>query len=164
DATRVPTGARAASRRRGRWRVKSHALRILLVDDHAVVRGGLRRLLAGSDAICAEAASGEEAYRLHAQFAPDVTILDLALFRISGTETLRRIIARDPSANVLVFSMHDSAAFVRQALRAGARGYVTKASPPEALLSGIEAVAKGRRFLSHDVAQDVALSSLEDPA
>ena len=141
--------------------MKPQPLRVLLVDDHAVVRGGLRRFLEGPNVVCAEAASGEEAYALQAEFAPDVTVLDLALSGIGGIETLRKILARDGDAKVLVFSMHDSPSFVQQALRAGARGYVTKASTPDVLVQGIEAIAASRRFLSNDIAQSVAWSSIK---
>jgi DNA-binding NarL/FixJ family response regulator len=111
-------------------------IRVLMVDDHAVVRAGFRRLLeqTGRIRVVAEAASGEEGYRQFAERAPDVTVLDLTMPGMGGLEALRRMVARDAAARVLVFSMHETPAFVRQALRAGARGYVTKASAAEVLV------------------------------
>ncbi len=143
---------------------KGSPLRVLLVDDHAVVRSGLRRLLESSNATCAEAATGEEAYRRQSDFAPDVTVLDLALPGIGGIETLRRIVARDAAAKVLIYSMHDGIAFAHQALQCGARGYITKASAAEVLIDGIEAVARGQRFLSPDLAQSIAMSAVMNSA
>ena len=107
------------------------SVRVLLVDDHAVVRAGFRQLLEQTPSIrvVAEAASGEEAYRRFAECAPDVTVLHLTI-----RAGLARGAAKDRrarAARVLVFSMHESAAFARQTLKAGARGYVTKASAAE---------------------------------
>lgn len=136
-------------------------LRVLLVDDHEVVRSGFRRLIEQSAVVCAEAADGEEAYRIYGKCSPDVTVMDLSMPGLGGLESLRRIMARYPAARVLVFSMHDSLAFVTQAFRAGARGYITKASAADVLLTGIEAVARGERYLSPDLAQRVSIASLE---
>jgi DNA-binding NarL/FixJ family response regulator len=133
-------------------------IRVLLVDDHEVVRSGFRRLIEQSAIVCAEAADGEEAYRIYAQCNPDVTVMDLNMPGMGGLESLRRILARHASARVLVFSMHDSIAFVNQALRAGARGYITKASAADVLITGIEAVARGERYLSPDLAQRISLA------
>jgi DNA-binding NarL/FixJ family response regulator len=133
-------------------------IRVLMVDDHAVVRAGFRRLLeqTGRIRVVAEAASGEEGYRQFAERAPDVTVLDLTMPGMGGLEALRRMVARDAAARVLVFSMHETPAFVRQALRAGARGYVTKASAAEVLVDALEAVARGETYLGDDVRAAVA--------
>lgn len=137
---------------------ETDAIRVLMVDDHAVVRAGFRRLLeqTGRIRVVAEAASGEEGYRQFAECAPDVTVLDLTMPGMGGLEALRRMVARDAAARVLVFSMHETLAFVHQALKAGARGYVTKASAAEVLVDAVEAVARGETYLGDDVRAAVA--------
>jgi len=138
------------------------ATRILLVDDHAVVREGYRRLLERTRDIevIAEAASGEDAYRLFCDLRPDVVVMDINLPGMSGIEATRRMLAREPDAKVLVFSMHEDALFGSRALQAGARGYVTKASAPEVLVEAVRAVSAGRVYLSHDMAQELALQTV----
>ena len=138
------------------------SVRVILVDDHAVVREGYRRLLERTRDIevLAEAASGEEAYRLFCEMSPDVVVLDINLPGMSGIEATRRILAREPDARVLVFSMHEDALFGSRALQAGARGYVTKASAPEVLVEAVRTVAQGRVFISHDMAQHLALQTV----
>jgi DNA-binding NarL/FixJ family response regulator len=135
---------------------------VILADDHAVVRKGYRRLLERTPDIqvIAEASSGEEAYRLFCDENPDVVVLDINLPGMSGIEATRRILARAPDARVLVFSMHEDALFGSRALQAGARGYVTKASAPEVLVEAVRTVAQGRVFISHDMAQHLALQSV----
>jgi DNA-binding NarL/FixJ family response regulator len=132
---------------------------VMLADDHAVVREGYRRLLERTRDIevRSEAASGEEAYRTYCAAQPDVAIMDINLPGVSGVEVTRRIVARDPAARVLVFSMHEDVVFASRALQAGARGYVTKSSAPDVLVDAIRAVADGRTYVSHDVAQKLAL-------
>jgi DNA-binding NarL/FixJ family response regulator len=134
-------------------------IRVMLADDHAVVREGYRRLLERTRDIevASEASSGEEAYRTFCSAGPDVAIMDINLPGVSGVEVTRRIIARDPGARVLVFSMHEDVVFASRALQAGARGYVTKSSAPEVLVDAVRAVADGRTYVSHDVAQKLAL-------
>ena len=137
-------------------------VRVILIDDHSVVREGYRRLLERTPDIevIAEAASGEDAYRLFCEQRPDVVVMDINLPGMSGIEATRRILAREPEARVLVFSMHEDALFGSRALQAGARGYVTKASAPEVLVEAVRTVAQGRMFLSHDMAQRLALQSV----
>jgi DNA-binding NarL/FixJ family response regulator len=137
-------------------------VRVILVDDHAVVREGYRRLLERTPDIqvIAEAASGEEAYRLFCEQNPDVVVMDINLPGMSGIEATRRMLAREPDARVLVFSMHEDALFGSRALQAGARGYVTKASAPEVLVEAVRAVSAGRMFISHDMAQHLALQAV----
>ena len=137
-------------------------VRVLLVDDHAVVREGYRRLLERTRDIevVAEAAGGEEAYRLFCETTPDVVVMDITLPGVSGVEATRRIVAREPAARVLVFSVHEDIVFASRALQAGARGYITKSTAPELLVEAVRAVAEGRPYLSHDVAQKLATQSL----
>jgi DNA-binding NarL/FixJ family response regulator len=134
---------------------------VLLVDDHAVVREGYRLLLerAGDIHVVGEASDGESALAGHAQLAPDVVVMDIALPGVSGIETLRRLRARSPDAKVLMFSMYEDAIFARQALLAGAAGYVTKASAPGELVEAVRSVAAGEAWLSRGIARDLALRS-----
>jgi DNA-binding NarL/FixJ family response regulator len=138
------------------------SVRTLLVDDHAVVREGYRRLLERTPDIrvVAETGNGDEAYRTFCELAPDVVVMDINLPGTSGVDVTRRIVARDARARVLVFSMHDDAMFASRALEAGAKGYVTKASAPEVLVEAVRAVAGGRIYLSQDVAQQLALQAV----
>lgn len=135
---------------------------VLLVDDHAVVRQGYRRLLERESdlRIVGEAATGAEAYQGFCRLAPDVVVIDISLPDVSGIEAMRRMLAREPHARVLVFSMHEETIFPARALDAGARGYITKASAPEVLVDAVRAVAAGGTYLSHDVAQALALKNV----
>jgi DNA-binding NarL/FixJ family response regulator len=137
-------------------------VRVLLVDDHAVVREGYRRLLERTPEIevVAEAATGEDAYRVFCDLNPDVVVMDINLTGMSGIEAARRMLAREPDARILVFSMHEDALFGSRALQAGARGYVTKASAPEVLVEAVKAVSAGRLYISHDMAQELALQTV----
>jgi len=134
----------------------------LLVDDHAVVREGYRRLLErrGDIAVVAEAHDAANAYRLYCDLAPRVVIMDITLPGLSGLECMRRMLARDANARVLIFSMHEDAIFAKRALSAGALGYVTKASAPEVLVEAVHCVANGQRYLSTQIAQHLALGDL----
>lgn len=139
-------------------------VRLLLVDDHAIVRAGYRHLLqrqANLD-LLDEADSAEQAYRLYQQLRPDVVVTDMTLPGQSGLELTRRLLVWDAQARVLLFSMHGSADFAQVALKAGARGYVTKSSPAETLIQAIADVAAGRRALSPDVAQAIALARINE--
>lgn len=131
----------------------SALITVLLVDDHAVVREGYRRLLERDAAIqvIGEASNSVEAYERAAALEPQVIVMDIALPGVSGIEAMRRILARRPHQCVLMFSMYDDAIFPARALEAGARGYVSKASAPEVLVDAISAVARGERYLSPDV-------------
>jgi two-component system, NarL family, invasion response regulator UvrY len=133
---------------------------VLIVDDHAVVREGYRRLLeeSGKVTVIGEAANATEAYQQFCNLSPHVVVMDIALPGVSGIEAMRRILARQPDARVLVFSMYEDAIFVRRSLDAGAAGYLTKASAPRVLVEAVNAVASGKRYLSHDVAQTLALA------
>jgi two-component system invasion response regulator UvrY len=142
--------------------MKPGEIRVLLADDHAVVRAGFRRLLEQMPGICvvAEAASGDEAYRAFGECSPDVAVMDLSMPGMGGLEAIRRIIGRYPEARILVFSMYETAAFAQQSLKAGARGYVTKASAPEVLVEAVRAIAAGRTFVSPEMAQTLAIANL----
>jgi DNA-binding NarL/FixJ family response regulator len=137
----------------------SAAIKVLLVDDHAVVRAGYRHLLARDSRIevVGEAADAQSAYLSFCSLAPDVVVMDIALPGASGIEAMRRILAREPEARVLIFSMYEDAIFPTRALQAGARGYLTKSSGPDMLVEAVLAVARGEKYLSHDVAQTLAL-------
>jgi DNA-binding NarL/FixJ family response regulator len=138
-------------------------MKILLVDDHAIVRSGLRRLLAslGSSEI-SEAANGRDALVRYREARPDVVVLDFNLPGIGGLELLRRLMIDDPSACVLVFSMHAEAIYVSRALQAGAKGYVSKNAAPEELLVAVRKLAEGGRYIEHEIAQELALQSSPD--
>jgi two-component system invasion response regulator UvrY len=135
---------------------------IMLVDDHAVVREGYRSVLEKQPGlrVVAEAADGAEAYRLFKEAQPDLVIMDLAMPGIGGIEAIRRIRQWDRDARILVFTMHQNAAFAVQAIRAGAKGYVTKTSPPEALVRAVMEVFAGRIAVSPDIDHELALSRL----
>jgi two-component system invasion response regulator UvrY len=131
---------------------------IMLVDDHAIVREGYRTLLQKQPGlrVIAEAADGAEAYRLYKEIRPDLIIIDLTMPGLGGIEALKRIRQWDRNARILVFTMHQSAAYALQAIRAGAKGYVTKSSPPQALIDAVFDVLKGRMALSPDIDHEIA--------
>ena len=137
-------------------------VRVVLVDDHAVVREGYRRLLERTEdiSVIAEAVSGEEAYRAVCDLLPDVTVMDINLPRMGGIEAVRRIVARLPDAKILMFSMHEDTVFSSRALQAGARGYVTKSSAPEVLVEAVRLVAQGKLYISNEMAQELAVQML----
>lgn len=137
--------------------------RLLLADDHAVVREGYRRLLESRQdlAIVGEAATAREAFEHYRQLAPDVLVLDLGLPDMGGVELIRRLVQRDAHARILVFTMHREPIFATQALRAGALGYVTKSSPPEVLVEAVYKVAERRQVISPDMAPELALALLD---
>jgi two-component system, NarL family, invasion response regulator UvrY len=135
---------------------------IMLVDDHAVVREGYRSMLQKQPGlrVVAEASDGAEAYRLFKATAPDLVIMDLSMDGVGGIEAIRRIRQWDKAARILVFTMHENTGFAVQAIRAGARGYVTKTSPPETLIRAVMDVLAGRVAISPDIDHELALSRL----
>jgi len=141
-------------------------IRVLLVDDHAVVRTGFRLLLQSlaEISVVAEAESGEAACQRFFELAPDVVVLDLAMPGMGGLEALRRIRARHPEARVLALSAHDDPMHARRALREGAMGFLSKRSAPEALVEAVTAVAAGRRYIDMSLAQKLALAEIEGTA
>lgn len=138
-------------------------MKVLLVDDHAVVRTGFRLLLQSRTDInvVAEAASGEAACQMYAELAPDVVVMDIGMPGMGGLEALRRIRARDAAARVLALSAHDDAMHARRALREGALGFLSKRSAPEALIDAIASIGAGRRYIDPSVAQKLALADIE---
>jgi two-component system invasion response regulator UvrY len=137
--------------------------RVLLVDDHAVVRTGFRLLLQSRPDICVagEADCGEAACQRYIELAPDVVVMDIAMPGMGGIEALRRIRAHDPRARVLALSAHDDPMHARRALREGALGFLSKRSAPEALLEAVAAVGAGQRYIDPRVAQRLALDDIE---
>ena len=133
-------------------------VQILLVDDHEVVRGGIRRLLEQVDGfdVVAEASSGEEAYHMLGSINPDVAVVDISLPGMSGIEAIRRMRVRHARVRLLIFSVHESASVVQRALDAGADGYLSKASVGDELIAAVQAVADGRRYLGANVARKLA--------
>lgn len=138
-------------------------IRLLLVDDHAVVREGYRRLLESRPdlVIVGEAATAREAFEQYRLLTPDVVVLDLGLPDMGGVELIRRLVQRDAGVRILVFTMHREPIFATQALRAGALGYVTKSSLPEMLVGAVYQVAARRQVISPDIAPDLAFALLD---
>lgn len=136
-------------------------LRVMLVDDHALVRMGFRMLLADARIeVVAEADTGEDACAAYAQARPDVVVLDLSMPGMGGLEALRRLLAQDPKARVLVLSAHEDTAHPRRALKAGALGYLGKRSAPDALIAAVTAVGAGRPYVDAATAQALALATV----
>ena len=134
----------------------------MLVDDHAVVRMGFRLLLDGAPHIevVAEADSGEEALRLCPEAKPDVVVMDLSMPGIGGLEAIGRLVAKQPSAKILVLSAHADAIHARRVLKAGAAGYLSKRSAGEELLDAIGQVAGGKTFIEAAIAQQLAVQQM----
>ena len=136
-------------------------MKILIVDDHPIVRAGLRRLLTAEPEIeICEATSGREALSVFRKLQPTIVILDLNLPDIGGLEVLARLKAADPDARVLVLSMHDDEIHIMRALRAGAAGYVTKNAPPQELLEAMERVALGRTYIEREIAEGLVFAGI----
>jgi two-component system, NarL family, invasion response regulator UvrY len=133
-------------------------VKVLLVDDHAIVRSGLRRLLAALPGVqISEAATGREALAIVRAERPALITLDLNLPGLGGLELLRRIMTEHPEARVVVLSMHAEALYATRALRAGAAGYLSKNASPEELLEAVRRVADGGRYIEAEIAQGLAL-------
>ena len=137
-------------------------IKVMLVDDHAVVRMGFRLLLEGSPDIkvAAEAQSGEEACRLYPEVKPNVTVMDISMPGIGGLEAIDRILAREPNARILVLSAHEDAMHARRVLKAGAAGYLTKRSAAEELIQAVRQVHQGKTYLEPAIAQQLAMQQL----
>jgi DNA-binding NarL/FixJ family response regulator len=135
---------------------------ILLVDDHPIVREGYRRLFESRPqfSVCAEAEDVTQAYVAYKTHRPDVVIMDMTLLGASGIEALRRIRDFDRDAKILIFTMHLGTAFALKAFEAGARGYVTKSSPPGELVRAVEIVAGGGRAMSEDISRALTADRL----
>jgi DNA-binding NarL/FixJ family response regulator len=141
---------------------------IVLIDDHAVVRAGVRRLLEQESLfeVIGEAQSGEKAYQIFGELKPDVMVMDLSMPGMGGLEAIRRILMRHEKAKILVLSMHEDLSFANQALKLGAKGYLTKNTLADDLVKSIQTVSKGDIFLSDEIAKKMAMQSIsgnQDP-
>jgi len=135
---------------------------IVLVDDHAVVRAGVRRLLEQEPLfeVIGEAESGEKAYQIFGELKPDVMVMDLSMPGMGGLEAIRRILMRYEKAKILVLSMHEDLSFANQALKLGAKGYLIKNTLADDLVKSIETVSNGEVFLSAEIAKKMAMQSI----
>ena len=137
--------------------MQSNKKRILLADDHAVVRNGFRMILNAQDdlEVVGEAANGREAVELAASLQPDIIVMDVTMPELNGIEAARRICDTVPRVRVLALSMHKDGVYVREILKAGAKGYLLKDSSEDDLLAAVRAVGRGEGFLSPGVADAV---------
>jgi DNA-binding NarL/FixJ family response regulator len=131
------------------------SIRILIVDDHPIMRVGISALLASSKEmeVVAQAGSGEEAVKLHALHHPDITLMDLRLPGISGVDTIRRIRIQSPKARFIVLTTYEGDEDIYQAMEAGASGYLVKGMPQEMLVNAVKRVHAGGRYLPPPVSQ-----------
>jgi len=137
-------------------------IRVMLVDDHALVRMGFRMLLGDARIeVVAEAGTGEQACADYPKVKPDVVVMDLSMPGMGGLEAVRRLLAQDAKARVLALSAHEDTAHPRRVLRAGALGYLAKRSAPEALITAVTTVARGDRYVDAQTAQALALAQLD---
>jgi len=141
-------------------------IKVLLVDDHAVVRAGFKLLLRAAMPnieIVAEADRGELAIQQYQSHHPDIVVMDLSMPGIGGLETIKRIMQRDSAANILVFSVHDEQVYVQRALKAGAKGYITKNSAPNILPAAIESILQGQTYIEQGLIKaNTEQSSVDD--
>jgi len=137
---------------------------VMLADDHAVVRDGLRALLEGGHdlEVIGVAGNGREAVAEAQRLRPDVVIMDIAMPELDGVEATRRIVERCPETRVLILSMYLSAEHIHRALQAGAQGYVLKESAGEEVVEAIRALRAGKRYLSHRITETVIDDYLRD--
>ncbi len=141
-------------------------MKIMLVDDHSVVREGVRRLLSSMEGVeLCEAGTGQEALALFRKEHPELVLLDLNLTGIGGLELLRRLLLEDEAVRVVVFSMHAEPIYAARALRLGARGYVSKSAGADELVTAVKRVAEGGRYVEREIADELAFAPLsgEDP-
>lgn len=143
-------------------------IRILLADDHEVVRSGLASMLGEYEdmQVIQEVASGEQAYQQYSEIEPDVLVIDMTMPGIGGLEAVRRICGRYGDARVIMFSMHENVTLAMQAMSAGAMGYLSKSGDSREIVLAIRQVLSGKSYLSADMAQKIALQSVsgnEDP-
>ncbi len=137
---------------------------VLLVDDHAVVRAGYKAYLSISEKIRTiyEADRGETACQLYNQYSPHVVIMDLSMPGIGGFESIRRLVGRGQNCKILVFSIYNDLIYVTRAIKAGAKGYITKNSSPETLINAVCQVAAGGTFIDPSLAQQMAVNVATD--
>lgn len=139
-------------------------LKILVVDDHPIVRGGLRAVLETQPGwhVCAEAGNGEEAVRLTLEHTPDIVVIDHSLPVLNGLEAVRQVLRSLPDTRMLIYTMHDDDGLIRDALKAGARGYLLKSEDDREVVTSVRALAEGKTYFSQRVAKcllDQLLSS-----
>lgn len=148
--------------RAAKWCSKRLMTRILIADDHEVVRSGLRSILEAQPRwdVVAEAADGKDAIRKAIELKPDVAVLDYSLPLINGVEATRQIRARVPTVEVLIFTMHDNERMIYDLLKAGARGYLLKSDAKRFLLTAIESLAAHRPFFTAKVSETLLESYL----
>lgn len=129
-------------------------IRVLVADDHPIVRGGIVALLSAADdmSVVAEASDGLEAVRLAAEHRPDVVLMDLRMPGLDGDEATARILAANPAARVVILTTYESDASILTAIEAGASGYLLKAAPQEEILAGVRSVARGEVALAPSIA------------
>jgi DNA-binding NarL/FixJ family response regulator len=136
-------------------------MKVLLVDDHTVVRSGLRALLTSTtDIEVLEAANGRDALARLRQDRPDLILLDLNLPGMGGLELLRRLLLEDKAARILVLSMHTEPFYVGRAMQLGALGYLSKHASAQELLNAVRRVAEGRHYIENEIAQELALRAV----
>lgn len=138
--------------------VTGKTISLLLVDDHPVVRTGIRRLFetVPDIEVIDEAESGEQAYAKYKKSQPDIVIMDLSMDGFGGLEATRRIVAWDQDARVLAFTVHSSSVLLKQALDAGVMGFITKGSPSDTLIEAVRRVANNKIYISQDLASQLA--------
>lgn len=137
---------------------------VLIVDDHAVVREGYRALLAKQEGltVVGEAGDAAAAYQAYKTKRPDVVIMDISMPGRGGIDAIEHLRQFDPAVRVLVFSMHSGAAYALQAFRAGAKGYVTKSSPPEMLVSAVRDIAAGKVAICPEISEVLAMDRVQE--
>jgi two-component system, NarL family, invasion response regulator UvrY len=136
-------------------------MKVLIVDDHPIVRAGLRRLISIEPGTHVnEASTAKEALERFKENRPDLIILDLNLPGTGGLEAIRQLIIEDQSARILVFSVHGDSVHAARAIEAGALGYVTKSAPPDQISLAISRVAAGQNYIEPEIAQELALLSV----
>ncbi|QWF70155.1 response regulator transcription factor [Methylomonas paludis] len=137
---------------------------VLLVDDHAVVRTGYKTYLSISERIgeIYEADRGESACQIYDRHNPDVVVMDLSMPGLGGFECIRRLLGRHSLCKILVFSIHHELVYVTRAIKAGAKGYITKNNAPETLISAVCALAEGQTYIEAELAQKMAVHNALD--
>ncbi|MDH4052019.1 MAG: response regulator transcription factor [Rubrivivax sp.] len=140
-------------------------IRVMLVDDHALVRMGFRMLLSDAHVeVVAEFEDGEQACAEYARVKPDVIVMDLSMPGMGGLEAIRRLIAQDPKVRILALSAHEDTAHPQRVLRAGALGYLTKRSAPEALIAAVTAVSRREAYVDAQTARTLAMAQVKGDA
>jgi two-component system invasion response regulator UvrY len=139
-------------------------IRLILADDHAIVRSGLRRLLEQTEevTVVAEAGSGERVCQLYDEFLPDVAVIDMSMPGLGGLAAITRIKAKHASARLIGFSMYDTPTIAAQVIKAGAMGYVSKSGPGDEILSTIRMVFNGKSYICASIAQRLAIEALQE--